>query len=54
MPFPTEDNIANPYIKILKNEQKINSFFSFPGNFFCLLFIIILKNKFNFLRMMQN
>ena len=39
MPFPTEDNIANPYIKMLKNEQnkikaeKIKSFFSFPGNF---------------------
>lgn len=53
-------NIANPYIKMLKNEQnkikaeKIKSFFSFPGNFFCLLFIIMLKNKFNFLRMMQN
>ena len=34
--------------------QKINSLLSFPGYFLCILFMVMLKNKFNFLKMMQN
>ena len=38
------------------NAESIHSFFSFPGYFLCLLFIVavMLKNKFNFMKMLQD
>ena len=64
MTYPTEDNIANPCIKnsrcgwksksIYINAEKLTRSSAFPGYFLGLLFIKMLKNKYNFLRMIQN
>ena len=41
-------------LQIKINAENINSFFSFPSYFLCLLLIVLSKNKVNFLKMMQN